>query len=278
MNAFGRAPPAELPTARIAFIASSSGFSLSSVDELRALGEHLAREPHERIDLQVRAAGDRRLLGRLELERTDPAGADVAEPLHDVEARLLAPLRGQPGVHERRAPAIGQGVRQQSRQTAEGVLAAGRGSGRAARAAASARARSRCRCERTPGRTGTSRSAPPRRSRPRRSGTPRASPPRRSSRRARRASAHHPTSTARSSASPDPSADGPDRDRDRDRGNDRWRAGGPCAARVPAGRSGDRSTRGSRASSPASSSSARSSLIIEVIWTDSPRSARCTVA
>src|SRR6202044_3995346 len=62
-------------------------------DEPFAVGEHLAGEAHERIDLQVCALDGGRLVRRLELERTDAARADVAEPLHDVEARLLASLR-----------------------------------------------------------------------------------------------------------------------------------------------------------------------------------------
>jgi len=76
--------------------------------ELRALGEHLAGETHERLHLEIRAAGDLGLVGGLELQRPHPASAHVAEPLNDVEARLIAPLRGQPSVDQCRPPTVGQ--------------------------------------------------------------------------------------------------------------------------------------------------------------------------
>ncbi len=61
-------------------------------------------------------------MGRLELDRTHAAGADVAEALNDVEARGLTPLGGQPGVDERGAPAVGQRVGRQPGEAAEGIL------------------------------------------------------------------------------------------------------------------------------------------------------------
>src|SRR3984957_19204133 len=76
--------------------------------ELLTLREHLAGEAHERRDLEVRAiALVSGLVGGLELQRADAARSYVAEPLNDVEAGRLTPLRSQPGVDERRAPAVG---------------------------------------------------------------------------------------------------------------------------------------------------------------------------
>ena len=46
----------------------------------------------------------------------DFSDTTLTVPFNDIEARLLAPLRGQPGVDERCAPTVGQGVGQERRQ------------------------------------------------------------------------------------------------------------------------------------------------------------------
>ena len=64
--------------------------------------------------------------GRFELQRADPAAADVAEPVHRTEVLATLAGIGQPNVDEVVSVAIGQRVREQSRQPTERIPIQGR--------------------------------------------------------------------------------------------------------------------------------------------------------
>ena len=86
----------------------------------RTPGEDFAGEFDERCDIDG-CGPVRRTPGGEELERTHAARSDVAEAFDGVEIARVASLSGEPGIDERIAEAVGEGVREEARQAVEGL-------------------------------------------------------------------------------------------------------------------------------------------------------------
>ena len=140
--------------------------------------QHLARQPHQRIDLDLRRLARLRPQHRRKLQRAHAARAGVAKPLHRIETLRRPALRRQPGIDQRVAELVRQRIRQQPRQAVKACSAAAREIHTPARSTASSAAKARCRCAQTPGRIGTPPRPALRRATPRRWSGPKAAPSR----------------------------------------------------------------------------------------------------
>jgi hypothetical protein len=118
-TALARAPPAEVPTLRISSSASAS-FSPPSLPAraARSLRTLLARSTSwatssffDRVALRI---------GRLELEGTDPAVADVAKPVDRAEPICASTRFRKPRIDEPVAELVRQRVGEHARQALEG--------------------------------------------------------------------------------------------------------------------------------------------------------------